>query len=69
MQISVKVFVLFWFLDAVSKTAAISFVYLNVTQKKYQNIQLDLLQLHTKFHPDQLKSVQENEAKRFALTL
>ena len=36
-----------------------------VTQQKYPDVQLQLLQHHIKFHRDQLKSVRENEAKRF----
>ena len=32
-------------------------------------MQLELLQQHIKFHPDQLKNVRENEAKRFCFSL
>ena len=39
----------------------------NLTQNWYQNIQLELLQHHVKFHPNDLKSVQENEANRLCL--
>ena len=45
-------------LYAVSKTSVISFVSLNLTQKYNQNVQLKLFQLHIKFHPNQLKSLQ-----------
>ena len=55
--------------DAVSKTAVISLVSLALTQKSYQDVQNELLQNHNKFHPDQLKSVRENEAKRFSFAL
>ena len=57
----------FFFLDTVSKTAAISLNSLTLTQK-YQYVQL---QHNFKFHPDQLKTLQENEANRScsALTL
>ena len=61
-------FVLFCFLDAVSETAIISLA-LVLTQKEHQDVQLKLFQHHVHFHPDQLKSVRENEAKRFCLGL
>ena len=34
-----------------------------------QDVQLELLHHHIKFHPDQMKSVRENEAKRFCFAL
>ena len=58
---------MFKFFDAVSKTAVIFLISLNLTQKQYQDVQLELLQHHISFHPNQLKSVQENEAKSLAL--
>ena len=42
-----------FFLNAVSKTAFISFVSLNLTQQQHQDIKF--LYLHIKFHADQLK--------------
>ena len=63
MQVSVTVF------DAVIKIAVISFLSLNVTQKQYRAVQLKLIQHHIKFHPDQLKRVRENEAKKFCFAL
>ena len=42
---------------------------MNITQKKSQSAQLELLFHHIKFYPDQIKSVRENEANRFALYL
>ena len=45
------------FSDAVNKTAATSLVSLNLIQKQYQDVQLELLQHHIKSYPDQLKSV------------
>ena len=41
------------FFDAVCKTAVISLL----TQKKYQDVQLELFHHQHKFHPDQVKSV------------
>ena len=38
-------------------------------RRKYQDVQVELLQQQIKFHPDQLKSAQENEAKRFCFVL
>ena len=55
--------------DAVSKTALISLVLINLTQKQSQDVHLELLHRHIKFPPDQMKSVQENEAQRFCFTL
>ena len=52
------------YFGAVSKTTDISFISLNVSQKQYQGVQLDLIQHHIKFHTDQLKTVRENEAKQ-----
>ena len=45
--------------------------FINLNQTQYEDVQRELLQNHLKFHPDQLKSVQEIEANRlgFALTL
>ena len=43
------------FVDAVGKAVAISLVSVNLIQKQYRDIQLELLQRHIKFHPDQLK--------------
>ena len=37
--------------------------------KLYQDVSHGLLQHHIKFHPDQLKSVQENEANGFCFAL
>ena len=53
--------------DAVSKAVVISLVSLNPTQ--HQDIQLELLLHHAKFHPDQLKSVGGNDGKRFCFLL
>ena len=60
-----------FFFDAVSKTAVISLVLINLTQKYCQDIYIELLYDHIRFHPDQLTIVQENEANMlcFALTL
>ena len=44
-------------------------VSLNLTKKSSQDVQLELLQHHIKSNPDQLKGVQENEAKRFCFAL
>ena len=57
--------------DTVSRIAVISLESINVTQKYYQNVQLEYLWHHIKFHPDELNSEQENEANRlcFVLTL
>ena len=55
--------------DAVSKTAVISCISLHLTKKHYQNVQLNLLQHHTKFHSGQLKSERETEVKRFCFVL
>ena len=49
--------------------AAISFIYLNLTLKYYLDIQIALLQHHTHFHLDHLKSVQETEANKFSVQL
>ena len=35
---------------------------LNLAQEQYQDVQTELIQHHSKFHPDLLKSVWENEA-------
>ena len=43
--------------DAVSKTAVIPRVSRNFSQKLSQHVQIELLQHHIKFHPDQMKSV------------
>ena len=43
--------------DAVSITAAISLVSLNLTPNWYRDVQLELLQHSIELHPDQLKSV------------
>ena len=53
------------FVDAVSKTAVISLVSINLTQKQSQDVQAELFHHHIKFHPDQMKSVQKNQANRF----
>ena len=57
------------FLDPVCKTAVISVVSRNLTQQWYQDVQLTLLQQYVTFQPDQLKSEQENEVKRFCFVL
>ena len=57
---------MFKFSDAVSKSTVISPISLNLIQKKYQ---VNLLQCWIKFYPNQLKSVQENETKRFSFAL
>ena len=46
------------FVDTVCKTVVISLVSLHFTQKKFQDVQLELLQDHIKFHPDKIKSVE-----------
>ena len=57
--------------DAVSKTAVISLVSINLTQILLKYVQLELLHHHIKVYPNHMKSVRENEANRlcFALTL
>ena len=55
--------------DMVLKTAIITLVTLNLTPKKYYYVQLELLQKQITFYPDHLKSVQENEAKKFCFAL
>ena len=45
-----------------SKTAVISFDYMTITVQQYYDLQLELLPNQMKFHPDQLKSMQQNEA-------
>ena len=40
-----------------------------IPQNYCQDVQYERLQRHIKFNPDQLKSVQENEANRFCLLL
>ena len=59
------------FVDTLRKTAVISLDSITLTKSYYHDVQVELLQHHIKFHPDELKSVQENEAQRFwiALTL
>ena len=52
----------FFLFYAVSETAVYSLVSLHLTQRKYQDIQFQLLQCYVKFHPDQLKNVCENDA-------
>ena len=47
-------------------TAAIPIFLIDLTQKKSQDVQLELLHHHIKFPPDQMKSVHENEAFGFA---
>ena len=49
--------------------AAISLVSINLTKKSPQDVQLELHHHHIKFHPDQMKSVGENEVKRFYFVL
>ena len=49
--------------------SVISLLSLNLTQKQYRDVQLELLEHHVKFHPDQMKSVKENEPKRFWFAL
>ena len=39
--------------------------FITFTLKLYQDVQLELLQDHVIFHPDQLRNVQENEVNRF----
>ena len=56
------------FLHAVSKKADISLDSINLTKKQNKNVQHELPQYHIKFHPDEMKSVRENEAKRFCFT-
>ena len=51
MHANVKLF------EAVSKTAVISLLSLNLTQNLYWDVQFDLLQHHIKLHPDLLKNV------------
>ena len=51
--------------NAVSKTAAVFLDYANITQNQYKNVQLELLQCLTKFHPVQLEIIKENESKSF----
>ena len=51
------------------KKAVISLSMVNFTQKLYQDVQLELLQHQIKFHPDQLKRIDKNLAKRFCFVL
>ena len=57
--------------DVVSQTTVTPLISLNLTQKYHRDLQPELHQHRIKFHPDQLKGVQKNEAKMlsFALTL
>ena len=47
------------------KDRLFSLDFITFTLKLYQDVQLELLQNHVIFHPDQLRNVQENEANRF----
>ena len=60
---------LFFFLDTVSKTAVTFLVSLNLIQKQYWDVELELLQRYIKFEPDPLKSVWEYKAKTFCFAL
>ena len=53
----------FW--DVVSKIAVVSLDSINLTTKQYLDVQIERLHPHITFHPGELKSVQENEAKIF----
>ena len=53
----------------VSETEVICLASLTLTQQYYQDVQLEVLPHHLKFHPDQMKSVGENEAIRFYFAL
>ena len=56
------------FFDKVCKTAIISLDPINFSQKS-QDVQLKLLHHQIKFHPIQLKSMQEIEANKFCFLL
>ena len=47
------------------KRAVVYRDYINLTQTYYHDIKLEMFQHHSKFHPDQLKSVLEKETQRF----
>ena len=57
------------FFYAVAIIEVTSLVSLNLVQKQYHHVQLELLHHHIKFHLDQLKSVQENDAYRLCFVL
>ena len=57
----------FKFFDIVSIAAVISLATSNL-QNQYQDVQLELLQHHINFHPDQLKRVRELKPRGFACT-
>ena len=57
------------FFDAVSKTAVIPIVSKNSTHKQSQDVLLELTHHHITFHPDQMRSVQENEENVFCFVL
>ena len=52
-----------------TKTALISLDYINLSENYCQDVQIELLQHHDKFHPHGLTSVQENEANMFCSVL
>ena len=52
-----------------NKRAAFPLVSINLTQKKTQDTKLELLHHYLKFHPDQMKSVGENDANRYCFAL
>ena len=54
---------------AVSKTAIICTVSMNLTKKQSKGVQLELLYHQFKFHPEQMNSVRENETNRFYFVL
>ena len=52
-----------------AKQRLFSLVTVNLTQVLCHDVQLELLQHHIKFLPDQLKGVRENEGKGFCFAL
>ena len=52
-----------------SKTSKTPLVSTNLTQKQSQDVQLEFLHHHIKFHLDQMKNVRENDGNRFCFML
>ena len=57
------------FVYAVREIVVTSLVSLRLTQKSYLDVQLELFLRHVQFHLGQLKSVGENEAKKFCFAM
>ena len=71
MNFSLQRIKIYWielnWIELCPKTTGIYLILLNLTQKQYQDGQLELFQYYIKIHPDHLESVWENEARGFAL--